>query len=339
MYPRKDESTGRYGFWGRDDWVIAPEFEYASAFINGYAAIRLVDGSDGLIGTDGTIHSVAAICGGRTPIREEFSSFTGFDSLHGQPSRSTPIRTGNRWRREWGLIDTSLAYRPLTHKAFSRATTLRISGEYVVLIRDGRRPGDSIQGLFNLRDASLELPFEYSCIYPSLGSIWAVASPFDRRSKSNRFAFYDLNRRAFLPGRFAGAKPFSEGFGAIQREDNAPWCFVDEGPQPVFDAEFDGVERFSQGLAAVFDEDASYIDTAGQKRLVLPYEDLQPFNEFGLAIANRDGLDWDLDIIDRTGQPRLNGFETAVFWEGDFPHFEVTTDDLIHLYGMQCQLI
>ena len=82
-----------------------------------------------------------------------------------------------------------------------------------------------------------------------------------------------------------------------------------------------------------------YSDTTGRMRLLLPYDDLQPFNEFGLAIANRDELEWDIDIIDREGRPRLAGLETAVFWEGDFPHFEVSKDGKDHLFDMNLNII
>jgi hypothetical protein len=59
-------------------------------------------------------------------------------------------------------------------------------------------------------------------------------------------------------------------------------------------------------------------------RLLLPYNELKPFNRFGLAIANRGDETWVIDIIDRQGKPRVTGLETAVFWDSDFPHFEVS---------------
>ena len=74
-------------------------------------------------------------------------------------------------------------------------------------------------------------------------------------------------------------------------------------------------------------------------RLLLPYRDLQPFNRFGLALANRDAENWDIDIIDQQGRPRLGGLQTAVFQEGDFPHFEVTRDGKEQVYDMNLHLI
>lgn len=326
MYPRKDEASGRYGYWGRDGWAIDPQFAYAHRFLSGYAAVDLVDGRFGLLGTDGTLHPLDAICGGRTPIKEEYSSIAFLD-LESEPSRYAAVRTEARGRREWGLIDTSLAYRPLPDEVFSAATDVRPYGEYVVLFRASGRAHESSCGLFNLGETRLQLTVEYSWIYPSRESIWAVKRAKGDHPETDRSGFYDPRRHAFLPGSFWEALPFSCGFGAVRHEHAEGSYFVDEALRPAFDARFDDVGRFSNGLAAVYkDADAGYIDTTGRMRLLLPYERLQPFNEYGLAIANRDESEWDIDIIDRAGQPRLAGLETAVFWEGDFPYFEASKD-------------
>jgi hypothetical protein len=150
-----------------------------------------------------------------------------------------------------------------------------------------------------------------------------------------------------LPGWHVGAKPFSEGFGVItDRNEAGCTYFVDENLQPVFDSRFDDVDRFSHGLAAVYqDEDAGYIDTTGRMRLLLPYARMQPFNRFGLAIANRNESEWDIEIIDREGKPRLTGLDTAVFWEGDFPYFEVSRtspdrqEEVGEIYDMNLDLV
>ena len=139
MYPRWDEESSRYGYWGRDGWAIGPQFAYAHRFVSGYAAVDLVDGRFGLLGTDGTLHSLDAICGGRTPIQEESSSVDFLD-LESEPSRYAAVRTEARGRREWGLIDTSLAYRPLPDEVFSAATDVRPYGEYVVLFARAAEP-------------------------------------------------------------------------------------------------------------------------------------------------------------------------------------------------------
>lgn len=110
--------------------------------------------------------------------------------------------------------------------------------------------------------------------------------------------------------------------------------------RPAFDADFDDARKFSFGLAAVYDgADAGYIDTSGRMRLLLPHEDLQPFNEFGLAIVNRDELQGDYDIIDQTGRARVSGLDSADFWGGDFPYFDVTKNGNDHLLDMNCRFL
>jgi hypothetical protein len=339
MVPRRDEESGRYGFWGRDGWAVAPQFGYAHNFLSGYAAVDGVDGRPGLIGMQGTFLPLEEICGGRTPVREESSSFTGFVDLDSQPSRHASVCTEDRGRRAWGLIDTSLTYTPLPDEVFSGATGVSPFGEYVVIRRATGPGAESSCGLFHLGDMRLELPAEYSCIDPSRESLWVVSRPVGERRETHRFAFYDVSRREFLPGWYWGALPFSCGLGAIREEDGRSY-FVDEGLRPAFDAMFDDVGRFSHGLAAVYDgADAGYIDATGRMHLLLPYDELQPFNEFGLALANRDAGEWDIDVIDREGRPRLARLETAAFWEGDFPHFEVSKGGEHQLFDIELNRI
>ncbi len=338
MYPRKDDDSGLYGYWGRDSWAIHPQFDYACSFASGYAAVRQVDGRSGLIGKDGMCLLLENICGGRTPLLADRSSpnsfyFTGFGYFDSQPLRYAVVSTDDHGRREWGLIDTSLAYRPLPDKVFSEALSVIPYGEYVVIVRASGRRHESSCGLFNLRDMRLDLPVDYSDIYPSRESIWVVSRPIGDPQETRRFAFYDVSKREFLPGRFFYALPFSCGFGSISEERDGGSYFVDEGLRPAFDAEFDDVRRFSFGLAAVYKgDDAGYIDTTGRMRLLLPYDELKPFNEFGLAIAHRD--ERERDIIDREGRARLAGLEVADFREGDFPYFEVTKDGEDHLFDI-----
>jgi hypothetical protein len=335
MYPRRDDKSGLYGYWADGGWFIDPRFEYAHTFQSGYAVVQLNNVRYGLIGKDGTVHPLDGICGGRTPIRNEYS-FSGFVDWNDEPSRYAAVCTNDRGRRQWGLIDTSLSYIPLPDEVVAKATRVASCGEYVVVVCKSRREQERSCGLFKLSEMRLELPCYFSCIYPSRGpskeSIWVVSRPMRDTHNKRDFAFYDLNKREIISDWFFGALPFSCGLGAIaeQEQGGRGWYFVDETLQPVFDGEFDGVDRFSLGLAGVYDgTDVGYIDTTGRMRLLLShYVDLKPFNAFGLAIANRDGLDWDIDIIDRTGRPRVSGLQTAVYWDGDFPHFEVSRNGM-----------
>ena len=207
-------------------------------------------------------------------------------------------------RHQWGLIDTSLNYRPLPDNVFSKITGVRPHVEHVEFYRSNGRTKDSSSGLFNLADMRLELPCEYWGITPSTESIWVAWKCVYDPNQNRTAAFYDLKERKFISGWFKEAIPFSGGLGARRKTEAGRWNFVDKTLQPAFDGDFDGVEEFSHGLAAVYkDSDSGYIDTTGQMRLLLPhYDALQPFNEFGLVLANRDESEWDIDIIDRKGQ-------------------------------------
>jgi hypothetical protein len=206
---------------------------------------------------------------------------------------------------------------------------VRPYGEYVALFHASGRGNEPTCGLFKLDEMRLEIPVDCSFIYPSRESIWVVSRAIG--DHQTRHAFYDLGKREFLPGWFWEALPFSCGLGAIREEEGHSY-YVDANLRPVFDAKYDDVGRFSFGLAAVYkDEDAGYIDTTGRMRLILPYDRLLPFNEFGLAIANRGELEWNIDIIDREGRPRISALETADFWDGDFPYFEVSNDNEPHI--------
>lgn len=339
MYRRRDEKSGHYGYWGRDRWVIDPQFDYTFNFYDGYAAVRLHDGHYGLITMDGAIRPLDAICGGRTPIREEFS-FSGFaSSIVGLP-RYAPVQTEDGGHRQWGLIDTSLAYLPLPDDVFSGAASLSPCGDHIKFHRSNGPSKDSSSGMFNLAEMRLELPCTYWGIHESAESFWVVWRCVYTPNQYRSAAFYDPKTRRIVSEWFFEAMPFSEGLGAVRKTESEGWTFVDESLRPAFDGEFDGVERFSHGLAAVYQgSDAGYIDAAGSMRLLLPYDDLQPFNAFGLAIANRDASEWDLDIIDRKGKPRITGMETAVFWEGDFPYFEVTKNGKEQLLDMDLNVI
>lgn len=356
MYPRRDEASGRYGYWGRGGWTVAPQFDYANAFVNGYGAVELRGGRPRLITTDGTLLRLEEICEGRTPVKTNWAApdcfcFTGFGCFESQLARYAQVRTEarKRWfrglerrRREWGLIDKSLAYIRLPDDPFSEVTDFNIYGDYIVIRRPTGRTHESFEGLFNVGSMQLERPLDEIHFHPSQESMWVVSRGWHsaRQSETLRFAFYDVIKREIVSDWFKDAMPFSEGFGAVSERDGSTY-FVDSSLRPAFDAEFDAVDRFSFGLAAVYKgNDAGYIDTTGQMRLLLPhYDRLTPFNEYGLAIANRDEADWDIDIIDRAGRPRLTGLETAVFWEGDFPHFGVTKDGEEHLFDLDLNAI
>jgi hypothetical protein len=161
MYPRRDDRSGRYGYWSRDRWAIGPQFSYAHNFVSGYAAVTLLGGGYGLIGKDDrTLVNLEAICGGRKPVQEELYSFAGFGVFDSQPSNYATICTVNHGRREWGLIDTSLTYRPLPNEVFSKAAGVNTCGNTSWSPR--RAAEAASRGMGSLTSATCDWSFQSS---------------------------------------------------------------------------------------------------------------------------------------------------------------------------------
>jgi hypothetical protein len=321
MYPVRDTNTGLWGYWVSGKWAIEPQFTCAFTFHNGYAAVDLEGDAYDLITTKGTRLGLPIMCS-NYQLCDGFT-FTGFSDLNSNSAKCATICVNKKKHRQWGLIDTALRYKPLPIM-FAKATNVQYFNDHLVLIDFNKSMDVTNFGLFSLRDMKLKLPMAYSCIYPTNDSIWVV-SRHVRSSTERSFAFYDVELNRLISDWYWGARPFSEGFGIVNADGESPWYYVDANLRPVFDRGFDGAHQFSHGLAAVSDgDDSGYIDTSGQMRLLLPYDELHPFNCFGWALANRNQSEWDIDIIDRTGKAHVTRLETAVFWNGDYPYFEVT---------------
>jgi hypothetical protein len=333
LYPRKEFESGLYGFWSPSGWVIEPQFKYAHDFNRGFAAVQIIDDTPALCDLAGHIIPIKSLCGWRTLAKEDFS-LVSFGEDYGSINFA-PVKSVGWWKNRWGLLDTNLNYHHLPERVFAGAQTIRIFGNYAMPVFKGREVGDSTVGLYNLTEKRLELPIAYSWVYPSDGTTWVVA----RRTKGqpssleNRFSFFDLKRKTFLPGTFWKAHPFSTGVGAIGNSTGGDH-FVDEKLERLFDRDFDSVEPFRHGLAGFFHQkEAGYLDTIGQTRLLLShYEELGCFNRLGHAIANRNSTDWDLEVIDRQGQAQVAGIDAINFTDGDFPYYSVTKDGEEWLY-------
>jgi hypothetical protein len=335
MYPRKDPKSGLYGYWANGTWAIDPQFSYANPFYNGFAAVETKDKQHILIEANGTRYALRDICGGRTPVKYGFFGFTDSHDY-------AIVHSGSEKKNEWGLIDRHLRYTALPAAVFSEVTSTDCYGEHIVLRRATKRIDKSYCGLFCLGDMELKIPLKYAFIYGSDESTWVVSRHTPGLSStSKKHAFLNIDSYDISSDWYWNALPFSHGFGTVNEDGRSPWYYVDRNLQPAFDTTFGGADRFSHGLASVSQgDDAGYIDTTGKWSLLLPhYERRRPFNRFGWAIANRNELEWDLDIIDRRGQPGVRNLDTAVFWDGDFPYFEVSRKKQEFLVDMEMKTI
>lgn len=81
-----------------------------------------------------------------------------------------------------------------------------------------------------------------------------------------------------LKGEWEGAKDFSEGLAAVQK--NGKWGFIDTEGNLVVEAKYDGAFSFSQGLAAVRSGGRwGFIDKEGKTVISFLYQSVQSFSE------------------------------------------------------------
>jgi hypothetical protein len=336
MYPVKDPRTGLYGYWFQDDWAIAPQFDYAHNFHRGYADVRLQGRVHALINVQGERFTLPSLCG-HERLFGEYDSIHFTDVFEGNADYAV-FCADNDGRRAWGMLDTRLRYERLPESSLSNVEVIDPVGDYLI-IHSKEQGTKFLSGLFSLTERRTVVPVKYACFYPSRDSLWVIAR-VSRSSTERAMAFFDVEQRRRVSDWYWGAMPFWCGFGAMNVDGQSSWYFVDKNLNPAFDREFVGVERFSHGLAGVYDgDDAGYIDTSGRMRLLLRYDELQPFNQFGWAFANRDQKNWKIDIIDRKGQPHVTELETAVFWDGDYPYFEVERGNERILVDMKLNVV
>ncbi|MEM9921385.1 MAG: WG repeat-containing protein [Bacteroidota bacterium] len=152
--------------------------------------------------------------------------------------------------------------------------------------------------------------------------------------RNGMWGFVDKNGREVVPCRFRKVNNFSEGIAAVQL--SSKWGFIDKQGDVVLDFEYRRAGNFKNGLAWVYTEKGThFIDTEG--RMVIPskfrkafdfegnlarvvvdgkyglidrkgkfvvepmYTDIQPFNEYGLAVARLKGRNSRYVLINQVG--------------------------------------
>lgn len=116
------------------------------------------------------------------------------------------------------------------------------------------------------------------------------------KKNSKECGYIDKNGKEITPLEYWGAKPFSEGFGAVRSKEG--WGFVDKTGVEVIPCAYSDANSFYEGLAAVKINDRwGFIDKTN--RLVIPckYNKVGRFDE-GLAPVKVSGK-W--GFIDKSG--------------------------------------
>lgn len=108
-----------------------------------------------------------------------------------------------------------------------------------------------------------------------------------------------------LEPKYNGIDPFSDGFAAVQIEDDGPGvksAFIDTTGRFVFDKTFGFITNFSEGYAAVeVNGKWGFIDRTGKQVIEPVYDDVKDFYN-GLAIVGiKHGKSFRYGYVDRTG--------------------------------------
>jgi RNA polymerase sigma factor (sigma-70 family) len=236
------------GKWGyvdsRGKMVIRPQYRRAWEFSEGLAmVIPEADGEDGrpkvgYIDRDG-----------RTVIPPKFDNGCGFSdglacvNVGGQLYIDGNF-IGHGWngKGKWGFIDTKgkVVVEPQFHKPakFSGGRAL------VALMERVGKPGIR---LIDRQGRSLK-EFPGCALSSDLADGLAVFM-----NRSGRFGYIDSRGEIAIPPRFRHARPFSEGFAAVEVAGGR-WAYIDKSGQVAVPGRFVWAYEFSEGLARVHGE-------------------------------------------------------------------------------------
>jgi hypothetical protein len=325
VYPRQDARTEKWGYWSNGDWAIAPQYEYASDYCFGFAAIKHYEGCHSLVDVDGRELEIAGL-GKRFHCHESFCGF-GCDA---DATRTLigPVLNNNK---EWGTIGTDLVYRPIPLMVWQAASDLYDWGTGDVLIAYGKRDSARYAAYSIERDTMVvpsEMRFEF--IWPSCERFWVVKTgvvePFDDPYHPENVHFYDVMAREIVPGGFEHANPFRQGRAFARNiEDDGCFLFFDS-PSNFRRVSYCEVGVFRYDRAYAYDgergEIAGYIDRDGRWQLTVPYGELSSFDRLGRAIGGKEGKDRTCVLFNMQGDALIEGLAMDT-WCGDFPYYEI----------------
>ena len=119
------------------------------------------------------------------------------------------------------------------------------------------------------------------------------------------YGYVDKTGRVIVPSRYAKAKPFSEGFGAVQNASNGLWGYVNREGEEVIPCRYAEALSFLGGLGAVQDADSGlwgYVNQEGREVIPCRYDNAFPFSDGLAGVAGKDGF----GFIDQTGRMTLS---------------------------------
>jgi hypothetical protein len=217
--------------------VIQPQFERASEFSEGLAAVRM-GGKWGFIDKTGRI----VIDANYAEEPGQFSEGLATVRISGKTAyidKSGKIVISPRFDSSRGFSEGLAA----TH------------------LREGQEPGK-----WGFIDKAGNV-----VVKPQFDNAWGFAEGLAAVQVNNKWGYVDRTGRFQIPPQFDDASHFSEGLAAVRiRNPGAPlwteeWGYIDKTGQYVIKPQFRGVSRFKSGLAGVMlGEKEGYIDRTGR---------------------------------------------------------------------------
>jgi hypothetical protein len=133
--------------------------------------------------------------------------------------------------------------------------------------------------------------------------------------RGRRWGFIDVHGDFVVPPKYVDARPFREGFAAVQMEDKK-WGFINQVGDIVIDAQFDSIGAFCRGICSVtIAAHKGYIDRNGRVVIPLIYETTSGFKlREPLAIVGIDGKEGYMNTAGEVVIPCR--FDSAYLFEG-----------------------
>ena len=257
-----------YGFIDTNGNLTIPcEYNSASSFSEGFAAVQNDDGQWGFIDTEGNLVIPYEYDGARS-FREGLASIKvnekwGFIDTEGNLVIPCEYDTADDFSEglvpvekngEWGFIDVN------------NSLTIPYEYGYACPFYNGyaRVQKDGKWGFIDM-EGNLVIP----CEYDTADDFGEGLAPVE---KDGKWGFIDTNNSLVVPYEYDTANSFSNGRARVERDDK--WGYIDTTGELVIPCEYDSAYTFSDGVAEVLKHEgehrAGVIDTNGN--ILIPCE-------------------------------------------------------------------
>ncbi len=295
----------RYFSAHTNSWPIEETFRFAGCFYGGVACVTdRISGKERLIDTSGvTLHEFT-----------EFLSCSGFVDADNRAGRYSVL--SDDLRSKFCILDRDLKLKPLpSANAVSNVYSL---GNFVVV-----QFASGELEVLNWEHNKLINPVAIFGLRANRLGNWTVAT-----SKSlDQWRYLDVNAGVLLGPVYDNAYPFENGLSIASHA--MKWHIIDSAFRNLVTLEMDSLEPFSNGFAVgvTLEDEIGLLDRTGDFLPLSAYSTIEAVKRTGLTIANRDAMNWSIDIIRTNGEILASGMDTASFLDNDFPFFVATRND------------